>query len=84
MIKNKHGGTAMSKATKTGANTSVDPAYLRREDAARYLNVSTRTVSDWQRRRIIAHVRVAPKCVLFKRSDLDAAMQRFTVDAVGC
>jgi len=57
--------------------------FMRREAAAAYLGVSTRTVSDWQRRRIIPHVKMARKCVLFKRADLDATMQRFTVNAIG-
>jgi excisionase family DNA binding protein len=82
VFKNKHGGDSMNKATQ--ATASVNPAYLRRPDAAAYLNVSERTISDWQRKRIIPHVKAGKKCVLFKRSDLDAAMNRFTVQAVGC
>jgi len=68
---------------KSTQPNSIDPAFLRREDAAAYLNVSTRTISEWQKRRIIPHVRMGKKCVLFKRADLDAAMNRFTVAAVG-
>ena len=57
--------------------------YMRREDAAKFLQVSQRTISDWQRRRLIPHVKLGRKCVLFKRSDLERAMSRYTVQAVG-
>ncbi len=74
----------MSKQRQRASQTnSIAPGFLRREDAAAYLNVSVRTVSEWQRRRIIPYVRMGKKCVLFKRADLDAAMNRFTVAAVG-
>jgi len=62
---------------------AINPAYLRRDEAAAYLSVSPRTISEWQRQRVISYTKPRPKCVLFKRSDLDAAMQRFTVKAVG-
>lgn len=58
-------------------------AYMRREEAARFLGVATRTISDWQRRRIIPHVKMGRKCVLFKREDLVKAMGKYTVRAVG-
>lgn len=58
-------------------------AYMRREEAARFLGVATRTISDWQRRRIIPHVKMGRKCVLFKREDLVKAMDKYTVRAVG-
>ena len=61
----------------------IAEGYMRRDEAAKYLGVSPRTVSDWQRRRIIPHTKVARKCVLFKRADLDRAMDKFTVRAMG-
>jgi excisionase family DNA binding protein len=63
--------------------SEVKPGYLRREDAAVFLGVSTRTVSDWQRKRIIPFVQAGRKCILFPVAGLDAAMQRFTVNAIG-
>lgn len=57
--------------------------YLRRAEAARYLGISLRTLSVWQRRRIIPVVKVGKRCVLFRREDLDRAMERFTVHEVG-
>ena len=57
--------------------------YLRGQaEAARYAHVSPRTISDWQRRRIIPHLKPARKVVLFRKSDIDAALGRFEVKAV--
>jgi excisionase family DNA binding protein len=72
-----------NKSMGATMTTTSDSGYLRREEAGKYLGVSNRTVSEWQRRRIIPHVKVGRKCVLFKRADLDAAMDRFTIRAVG-
>jgi excisionase family DNA binding protein len=57
--------------------------YMRRDQAAKFLGVAPRTVSEWQKRRIIPHIKLGRKCVLFKREDLVKAMERFTVKAVG-
>lgn len=57
--------------------------YLRRSEAAEYLSVSERTISDWQRRRIIPFIKTGRRCVMFRKADLDAAMDRFEVRAVG-
>jgi len=64
-------------------NTTTPSGFVRREAVAAYLGVSVRTVTEWQKRRIIPHVKMGKKCVLFKIADLDAAMRRYTVDAVG-
>ncbi len=71
----------MRSASKHPAD--FQPAYMRRPEAARYLGVSTRTITEWQRRRIIPHVRMGRKCVLFPVIGLDAAMGKFTVHAIG-
>ncbi len=63
-------------------NETAAIGYMRRPDAARYLGVSERTISDWQKRRIIPFVKAAYKAVLFKRSDLDKAMEKRTVKAI--
>jgi excisionase family DNA binding protein len=69
------------KATQT--KTEIVPAYLRTSEAARYLSVSARTIRDWQSRRMIPFMRMGRKVILFKRSDLDRALDRFRVDAIG-
>ena len=57
--------------------------YMRRDAAAKYLGISPRTLSDWQRRRLIPFIKPARKCTLFKRDELDRAMARLTVQAIG-
>ena len=64
-------------------NRTQDVGYLRRAEAARYLGISLRTLSDWQRRRIVPVVKVGKRCVLFNRTDLDRALGRLTIHAVG-
>lgn len=61
----------------------VLPGYIRREAAARYLGISLRTLTDWQAQRIIPFVKVSRKVTLFRLTDLDAAMNKFRVKAVG-
>ena len=57
--------------------------YMRRDAAAKYLGISPRTLSDWQRRRLIPFIKPARKCTIFKRTALDLAMARLTVQAIG-
>lgn len=57
--------------------------YMRRPAAAKYLGVSVRTVSDWQKRRLIPYVKAGRKCVLFNRTQLDRAMEKLVVQSVG-
>ena len=61
---------------------AIDDGYMRRSSAADYCGVSERTLSTWQRQRIIPFVKMGRKCVLFRRSDLDKALDRFKVKSV--
>jgi excisionase family DNA binding protein len=75
-------GKAMNETrreTMRKVNTSIQPEFMRREDAANYLGVSTRTISNWQALRIIPHVKAGKKCVLYKKSEIDAAMEKMTI-----
>jgi excisionase family DNA binding protein len=62
---------------------NINPAFMRRAEAAQYLGVSSRTLSDWQAKRIVPYAKVGRKVCLFRRTDLDAAMARFSVRAIG-
>lgn len=65
-------------------NTDHTSEYLRGQaEAARYARVSPRTISSWQRRGIVPFLKVGRRCVLFRRGDIDAALSRFEVAAVG-
>lgn len=63
----------------------IPPAsdYLRgQREAAQYARVSTRTISDWQARRIVPFIKPGRKLVLFRKADIDAALAKFMVAAV--
>ena len=62
---------------------AIKPGYLRKADAAKYLGISVRTLSKWMSERIIAFSKVSRRACLFRQADLDAAMGRFRVTAVG-
>ena len=51
--------------------------YLRRGEAARYLQASPRTLARWIARGHIPYIRIGPRLMLFRRSDLDRTMERF-------
>ena len=57
--------------------------YMRRDEAAKYLGISPRTLSDWQKKRLVPFIKPARKCTIFKREALDRAMARLTVQSVG-
>jgi len=65
------------------ASLVVQPGYLRKGDAAKYLGISIRTLSDWERKRVVPFFKMSHRMVLFKRSDLDDAMNRFRAAAIG-
>ena len=68
------------KQTSTGA----DSEYLRGQaQCAKYARVSRRCISEWQARRIIPFIKVGKKCVLFRKRDIDAALAKYEVSAIG-
>ena len=58
--------------------SKIEPAYIRRADAMKYLGISARTLTDWQNRRIVPFAKVSHRVVLFKKTDLDKAIARMT------
>ena len=71
----------MKQETKNRIPPATDYLCGQRE-AAQYARVSTRTISDWQSRKLIPYIKPARKLVLFRRSDIDAALTKFMVAAV--
>ena len=64
--------------------TATDSEYLRgQRECGRYSRVSPRTVSEYQRRGIFPYIKIGKKCVLFKKSAIDAALAKFEVAAIG-
>ncbi len=65
------------------ADDAVRPGYMRKAAAAKYLGISVRTLSKWMVERIVAFSKVSRRACLFRRADLDAAMDRYRLSAVG-
>lgn len=59
------------------------PACLRTGAAAHYCGLSRRTMFALASRSAVAVIRVSPRCLLFRRSDLDAFLARRRVAAIG-
>jgi len=62
---------------------SIRPGYLRKAAAAHYLNISVRTLNEWQSKRIIPFIKISHRICLYRIKDLDSAMDRFRIKAVG-
>lgn len=71
-----------STQTRTADATLTATPYLRPAEATKLLPVSRRTLSNWQRRHVIPFYRIG-RTVMFKRQDIEAALERFRVCAVG-
>ncbi len=70
------------KITQEAIADSSD--YLRgHSEVAAYAKISPRCASDWQARGIIPYIKIGRKCVLFRKRDIDAALSKFEVHAIG-
>jgi excisionase family DNA binding protein len=72
---------ARDNTTTAGKVESAAP-YLRPTEATKLLPVSRRTLSNWQRRHVIPFYKIG-RTVVFKRGDIESALERFRVAAVG-
>ncbi|MEI8122118.1 MAG: helix-turn-helix domain-containing protein [bacterium] len=57
--------------------------YLRREDAARFLGISVRTLAEWQADKLVPYAKMSHRVCLFKVSDLEKTVDRLTVKSAG-
>jgi len=67
----------------TKAQMQFPPVAMRTGQAAHYMGLSRRTVFKLAARGRLPVVRVSAKCLLFKRSDLDAFIASRRVAAIG-
>lgn len=68
-------------AKSEGAPT-VRPLYVRPKQAIQIVPVSRRTLSNWQKSRVVPFYRIG-RCVLFKLSDLERTLERYRIAPVG-
>jgi len=73
---------ATSKHMLAVTPATVALLYLRAEQVIQVLPVSRRTLSNWQARRLIKFYRIG-KTVLFKRADIEAAVEKYAITAIG-
>jgi excisionase family DNA binding protein len=65
-----------------GTAAPLPRLYLRPDEAARAIGVSRRTLSAWQSARVISFRRIG-RTVLFSVADIQTAIDRFRIAAVG-
>lgn len=61
---------------------TIASPYLRVPEAQRYLRVSRRTLLRWVKGHKIPTIKATRRLLLFKRTDLDAAMERLTTEVI--
>jgi len=62
---------------------TVQPGYYRPPQAAAYIGLSERHLRALTRRGALPVFRLGRRCALYSKSDLDKALKRFRVSAVG-
>ena len=60
----------------------IGSPYLRVPEAQRYLHISRRTLLRWVKGHKIPTIKATRRLLLFKRQDLDAALERLTIEAI--
>ena len=57
--------------------------YLRKQEAAQYLGISIRQLTEYMQRRLIPYMKISHRVCLFRVVDIDQALERFRIDALG-
>ena len=60
-----------------------DPALLKRPQLARAINVSVRTVDNWQKQKRIPYLKLSARCVRYHFPSVVAALRKFEVREAG-
>jgi excisionase family DNA binding protein len=68
--------------TTAGKVETADKYFLRPDEAAQFLGVSKRTLSNFQRRKLLSYSKLG-RVVVFRKQDLLAAVERFRIHANG-
>lgn len=59
------------------------PTLLKRPQLARAINVSTRTVDNWQRSKRIPYLKLSARCVRYHLPSVLAALRKFEIREAG-
>ena len=60
-----------------------DPALLKRPQLARAINVSQRTLDNWQKHKRIPYLKLSARCVRYHLPSVIAALRKFEVKEAG-
>jgi hypothetical protein len=61
--------------------TGLAPKLIKKNELAKALSVSPRTIDDWSRKRIIPHLTISPRLFLYDLKEVVAALnKRFKVE----
>ena len=60
-----------------------DPALLKRAQLARAINVSARTVDNWQKQKKIPYLKLSARCVRYHLPSVLAALRKFEIREAG-
>ena len=60
-------------------SATADLALLKRPQLAKAINVSPRTVDNWQKKKLIPWVRISPRCVRFHLPSVIAALRKMEI-----
>ena len=68
----------------TGTSLTDSPDYLTKQQLARHLGVSTRTIDSLMHDKKLGYLKLTRKLVRFRKSDVDAYLAKnFRVNALG-
>ena len=57
--------------------------YFRPQAAAVYCSISLRTLNRWTKARKVPVIRPGARAILYSRADLDEALRRYRISAIG-
>jgi DNA-binding transcriptional MerR regulator len=56
---------------------------IRRQPMAKRLDISLRTLSEWERKKIIPCRKIGKRCVLFNPAEVFRALNKYRVASIG-
>ena len=74
----------IAKAHRSDSMSANDhPTLLKRPQLARAINVSSRTVDNWQKSKRIPYLKLSARCVRYHLPSVLAALRKFEVREAG-
>ena len=65
------------------AGVGIEPVLIKKRELARRLSVSTRTIDDWSRKRMIPYIPVSPRMFLYNFDEVLASLRKnYQIDPI--